>query len=72
MRHALESLPTIPKEVITRQIFALRNEIQLAKSKKAGIDAAIKSREQSLTRLEAQLALAGSAVPSVAVMSARG
>lgn len=63
-------MPNIP--LIQRQVSVLRQEIALAKKKREGIDAAITSREKSLTRLEAQLALAGGPVQSVAVMSARG
>lgn len=66
------AFPEVPIQQIRQQVDGLRKEIALAKSKRAGIDAAIKSREQSLTRLEAQLALAGGAAQSVALMGARG
>jgi hypothetical protein len=68
MSHDL-NLGAPPIWEIQRQVLGLRREIALAKSKRTGIDAAIKSREQSLARLEAQLALAGGATRSAPFMS---
>lgn len=46
---------------IRAQVAGLRREIELAKQKRAGIEKAITSRENSLARLEAQLAIASPA-----------
>lgn len=48
-------------ERIRGQVVALRKEIHLAKERRAGLNTAITSREKSLARLEAQLAIASPA-----------
>ena len=64
MKPLLPDLNEVELRRIRAQVAGLRVEIELAKQKRAGLDKAITSRENSLVRLEAQLALASAARPA--------
>lgn len=65
------SVPTTEAERLQLQFACdrLRNEIQLAKERRGGLQAAIDSREKTLARLEAQLALMSPAGQSASTVA---
>lgn len=59
----------LERERMRFQIDRLRNEIQLAKERRGGLQAAIDSREKTLARLEAQLVLMSPAGQSASTVA---
>jgi len=58
----------VDAEDLARRATALRNEIALAKERRAGIQRAIDSREKTLARLDAQLLLVSPAGQSASLV----
>lgn len=57
------TVPIVPAARLEQRIAALRAEIAAVERKKHGIEDAIKSRRQTLNRLQAQLILERGAAP---------